>query len=102
MFTPRGRFVLSAATGALLLGAAAAALSPGAAMSAQWPPATFTVKVSASCSLERIGDQFVKCDNLTGAGVRAPAFVPVVPKVLPTVVPTHLSGIQRMGLGDHR
>jgi len=28
------------------------------------------------CPLERLGDQFVRCDNLTGAGVAAPAFVP--------------------------
>lgn len=28
------------------------------------------------CPLERIADQFVRCDNLTGAGVPAPSFVP--------------------------
>lgn len=28
------------------------------------------------CPLERIGTQFVRCDNLTGAGVRAPAWIP--------------------------
>ena len=28
------------------------------------------------CPLERIGDQFVRCDNLTGAGVAAPSYVP--------------------------
>ncbi len=31
------------------------------------------------CPLERIGDQFVRCDNLTGAGAPAPWFVPEVP-----------------------
>lgn len=31
---------------------------------------------SAGCPLERIADQLVRCDNLTGAGVPAPSFVP--------------------------
>jgi hypothetical protein len=28
------------------------------------------------CPLRRIGTQFVRCDNLTGAGVRAPSWIP--------------------------
>jgi hypothetical protein len=28
------------------------------------------------CALERVGTQFVKCDDLTGNGVVAPAWVP--------------------------
>jgi hypothetical protein len=28
------------------------------------------------CSLQRIDDQFVRCDDLTGAGVRAPSWIP--------------------------
>jgi hypothetical protein len=28
------------------------------------------------CKLERIGDQLVRCDNLTGAGALAPPWVP--------------------------
>jgi len=28
------------------------------------------------CPLERLADQFVRCDNLTGGGVPAPSFVP--------------------------
>ncbi len=28
------------------------------------------------CSLQRIGDQLVRCDDLTGAGVRAPSWIP--------------------------
>jgi hypothetical protein len=28
------------------------------------------------CPLERIADQFVRCDNLTGNGVPAPWYVP--------------------------
>jgi hypothetical protein len=27
------------------------------------------------CPLRRIGTQFVRCDNLTGAGVRAPSWI---------------------------
>lgn len=28
------------------------------------------------CSLQRIDEQFVRCDDLTGAGVRAPSWIP--------------------------
>jgi hypothetical protein len=28
------------------------------------------------CPLERIGTQLVRCDNLTGAGVEAPSWIP--------------------------
>jgi len=28
------------------------------------------------CPLERIGTQLVRCDNLTGAGVEAPFWIP--------------------------
>jgi len=28
------------------------------------------------CQLERIGSQLVRCDNLTGAGVEAPFWIP--------------------------
>lgn len=31
------------------------------------------------CPLERIADQFVRCDNLTGDGVPAPSYVPQSP-----------------------
>jgi hypothetical protein len=30
---------------------------------------------STSCPLERVGTQYVRCDNLTGAGVAAPLWV---------------------------
>ena len=32
--------------------------------------------VDHRCGLARIGSQFVRCDNLTGNGVHAPAWVP--------------------------
>ena len=31
---------------------------------------------SSNCPLQRIDTQLVKCDNLTGAGVEAPVWVP--------------------------
>jgi len=30
----------------------------------------------ANCLLLRVGDQYVRCDNLTGAGVPAPRWIP--------------------------
>lgn len=32
--------------------------------------------VAPHCALMRIGDQLVRCDSLTGAGTRAPSWVP--------------------------
>ncbi|MFL4478471.1 hypothetical protein ACIPUB_09380 [Paeniglutamicibacter sp. ORCA_105] len=29
-----------------------------------------------ACSLERIGTQLIRCDSLTGAGARAPSWIP--------------------------
>ena len=37
------------------------------------PPAT---AFAGGCPLQRIGTQLVRCDNLTGAGVRAPSWIP--------------------------
>jgi hypothetical protein len=31
---------------------------------------------AANCPLTRVGTQFVRCDNLTGAGVPAPSWIP--------------------------
>jgi hypothetical protein len=35
-----------------------------------------TLTSPGSCPLQRIGTQFVRCDNLTGAGVSAPPWIP--------------------------
>jgi hypothetical protein len=35
-----------------------------------------TADMDRYCPLERIGSQLVRCDNLTGAGVPAPYWVP--------------------------
>jgi hypothetical protein len=37
------------------------------------PPGT---TFANSCPLQRIGTQLVRCDNLTGSGVRAPSWIP--------------------------
>ncbi len=71
--TRRGAIVALAAL--LVAGAsvrpAAAGQDPGA------PTGSFVSSAHAgSCPLTRIGTQFVHCDNLTGAGVSAPAWIP--------------------------
>ncbi|WP_411732317.1 hypothetical protein [Paeniglutamicibacter sp.] len=49
---------------------ALAKLDPGGAAVVE------TATTSPACPLARIGAQLVHCDSLTGAGVRAPAWVP--------------------------
>jgi hypothetical protein len=46
---------------------------PVATASPPTDPAQATIN---GCPLERIGTQLVRCDNLTGAGVRAPSWIP--------------------------
>lgn len=78
----------AAAAGGLLVGLGASVLSAGVAASPGPPPPTsVTMSLPGTCALERVGTQFVRCDNLTGAGAPAPTYIP---------------GVQRMGLGDHR
>lgn len=57
---------------------AGAAVSPAAAIQ---DPGTPVAKPGPSaqptnCPLTRVGVQFVRCDNLTGAGVSAPEWIP--------------------------
>jgi hypothetical protein len=40
------------------------------------PPVPDRFSSDDNCLLSRVGTQYVKCDNLTGAGVPAPAWVP--------------------------
>jgi len=59
---------------ALVVGALGLVLAPSAAVPSEHeghPPDKVV-----GCPLTRLGDQFVRCDNLTGAGVPAPWFVP--------------------------
>ena len=63
---------------ALTLGILIHATGPAAAIPDPGPvqPATSSVHRTGDCPLERVGHQLVRCDDLTGAGVRAPAWVP--------------------------
>lgn len=61
------------ASGAALLVAIAATPAAARPDPAQWP----VVHVDdGPCLLERVGTQFVRCDDLTGAGVPAPSHIP--------------------------
>ena len=50
---------------------------------------------SNGCQLERIGTQLVRCDNLTGAGARAPSWIPEATISAPGVVPCPISSHTR-------
>lgn len=72
----RNRIITTTAAAAtmLLLGATA----PSA--SARQDPGVVTIATIQTarhqCPLERVGTQYVKCDDLTGNGVLAPAWTP--------------------------
>ena len=65
----------SAITIAVILISAA---SPAGAINQPGPARSAPISTvgSGNCPLERVGTQFVRCDNLTGAGVPAPSWVP--------------------------
>ena len=69
-----GASALVAVAGALLAtaaaGSAAARLDP-----ATYPPSEQSVRLG-ECPLMRIDTQYVRCDDLTGAGVPAPPWIP--------------------------
>ena len=61
--------------GAILIVCASAA--PAAAAEHPGSPTQSAPSVSQyNCLLERVDNQYVRCDNLTGAGVPAPAWIP--------------------------
>ncbi|MFE5671739.1 hypothetical protein ACFQ58_09025 [Agromyces sp. NPDC056523] len=73
-------------TAAALVASAAALLSGIAAAPAvaipdpgQWPAGHVQLVDHDRCELQRVGTQFVKCDDLTGAGVAAPSYIPEHP-----------------------
>ena len=68
--------VISATATALLLGAVLTTAAVPAAARPEAGPALEREPTSTSCPLERVGTQFVKCDDLTGNGVSAPGWVP--------------------------
>lgn len=57
---------------ALLVAPGTAAARPDAGTTVQSPPAT----APTNCPLRRVGDQLVRCDDLTGAGIAAARWVP--------------------------
>ena len=53
-----------------------ARLDPGGPIVDEQTTVSTVTSDSSVCSLTRIGTQLVHCDNLTGAGVEAPSWVP--------------------------
>jgi hypothetical protein len=69
--TMHGRRVCAMGAGVLLL---LSGWLPVATANPTDPPQT--IAFTDGCPLQRIGTQLVRCDNLTGAGVRAPSWIP--------------------------
>jgi hypothetical protein len=67
------RYAAAAAAATLLTGLAA---TSAAARPDPGEPIPVRFSSYANCSLNRIDTQLVRCDNLTGAGVVAPAYIP--------------------------
>jgi hypothetical protein len=63
----------AAATATLIAGLAAI---PAAARPDPGEPIPIRFSSYENCPLNRIDTQLVRCDNLTGAGVVAPAYIP--------------------------
>ena len=69
--TMHGRRICAIGAGVLLL---LSGWLPAATASPPDPPQG--TAFAHGCPLQRIGTQLVRCDNLTGAGVRAPSWIP--------------------------
>lgn len=69
------RVIGSAATALLAFALLATTAVPSSAKPDPGPMLERT-STSTSCSLQRVGTQFVRCDDLTGNGVPAPEWVP--------------------------
>ena len=68
--------VISPTAAALALGVAlTTATGPATAKPDPGPPVDRD-RASVACPLERVGTQFVRCDDLTGNGISAPSFIP--------------------------
>jgi hypothetical protein len=75
------RITTTLSTSALVASAAALlailAATPASARPEPAPtPAVVQPADDDRCLLERVGTQFVRCDDLTGAGVPAPSYIP--------------------------
>jgi hypothetical protein len=67
------RYAAATAAATLLAGIAA---TSAAARPDPGEPIPVRFSSYANCPLNRIDTQLVRCDNLTGAGVAAPAYIP--------------------------
>lgn len=74
-FTHHNHRLLAAAAAALVLTGLSAGPS-AARLDAGPPAASVSVPSQDRCPLERVGQQFIRCDDLTGNGVPAPAWIP--------------------------
>ncbi|GAA1057210.1 hypothetical protein GCM10017608_07740 [Agromyces luteolus] len=52
------------------------AATPANARPEPAPGPTAVLQTTGPCLLERVGTQFVRCDDLTGAGAPAPSHIP--------------------------
>ncbi len=69
----RRSIVLAGTASALLLALAA---GPASARPDHGDPVTRQTASSGQCALERVGAHYVRCDDATGNGVPAPAWIP--------------------------
>lgn len=77
MFTsPTTKHRCQAAACAALVAIGLTALPASARPDKGDPLGTTAAVDEGRCALARVGTQFVRCDNLTGNGVAAPAWVP--------------------------
>ena len=74
------RITTTLSTSALVASAAALlavlAATPASARPEPAPAPAVVQPADDLCLLERVGTQFIRCDDLTGAGVPAPSFIP--------------------------
>jgi hypothetical protein len=74
--TPVSRLATALALSALLAGVGALPAAARPDDGRPGPPRVLVVEMDHNCPLRRLDRQLVRCDNLTGAGVPAPLFIP--------------------------
>lgn len=73
----RSTRLISGSVTALLLSTALVTTASPAGARPDRGPALRSSSSSSSCALARVGAQLVRCDDLTGNGAPAPAFIPL-------------------------